>query len=308
MKKLTKREKILIYSLGCLVIVLFGLYFVVFPSYARYQAVKDQVSEAQFTQESMAMAIDNISATTQIRDEANRNLDIFKIPYSQKLTNEKLDMLLTQLCMDYSLNPTVLAIESNDMAAVGAFTANMANVESTGGSRTDSTTNTTTSPSTTSPATSPTATSPGTTSSTVTETTTASPSTDSATTTDSTAPNSITASAAATTEESSANPETGVTDATSTETTDSGTSAETTDANTSGPETWTGVVNMEITGTQANFYRLLDAVAARSDMVVSSFAIVPEKATGTTSGTSVQKLDGGYVTINVMFTVYMVKK
>jgi hypothetical protein len=79
-----------------------------------------------------------------------------------------------------------------------------------------------------------------------------------------------------------------------------------------GPETWAGVVNMELTGTQTNFYRLLDAVAARPDMIVSTFAIAPEAAAttaGTTSTTNTTaQLNGGNISINVTFTVYMVEK
>ena len=74
---------------------------------------------------------------------------------------------------------------------------------------------------------------------------------------------------------------------------------------------------MEVTGTQANFYRLLDAVAARPDMIITAFEIRPETTTtGSTSSTSttsaaaagIAKLDSGKVAINVTFEVYMMAK
>ncbi|HAZ05883.1 MAG TPA: hypothetical protein DCY58_06020 [Acetobacterium sp.] len=66
---------------------------------------------------------------------------------------------------------------------------------------------------------------------------------------------------------------------------------------------------MELAGTQTNFYRLLDAVAARPDMVITAFAIAPEATTtaGTTA-TTVPQLNGGNISISVTFTVYMMEK
>lgn len=245
MKKLTKREKLLIYILGCALIGFFGLYFVILPSFRSYQVVNDQATEAQFTQESMTMAIDSIPAMMQVRDEATANLASLKTPFPQKLTNEGLDKLLTQLCLDYSLSPKVLSIQNNGMAGVETFTAYASEEQA---SAPDSTTTDTTTP---------------------TEGTT------------------------------------------STETPDTTASTEMTET-TGSAETWIGVVNMELTGTQSNFYRLLDAVAARPDMIISSFEIAPAAATTsgstTTGSASAAKLDGGNITINVTFMVYMMEK
>ena len=247
MKKLTKREKLLIYTLGCFLIGFFGIYFVILPSFSSFQVVNDQVSEAQFTKESMEMAIDAIPSTMQTRDDATASLATLKAPFQPKLTNEGLDMLLTQLSLDYSLSPKVLAIESNELARVATFTAYTSDEQPSASVGTEDTTLDTT------------------------------------------------ASTDATTD-------------TTTESANAAISGE-------GPETWAGVVNMELTGTQTNFYRLLDAVAARPDMIVSTFAIAPEKeittgSTSTSSSTSggVTKLDGGKISINVTFEVYMMEK
>ncbi|MDK2941795.1 MAG: hypothetical protein PWP56_1308 [Acetobacterium sp.] len=244
MKKLTKREKLLIYVFGCLLIGFFGVYFVILPSYSSFQVVNDQVAEAQFTKESMEMAIDAIPSTMQARDDATANLATLTTPFQAKLTNEGLDMLLTQLSLDYSLSPKVLAIESNELARVATFTAYTSDEQPSASVGTEDTTLDTT------------------------------------------------ASTDATTD-------------TTTESADAAISGE-------GPETWAGVVNMELTGTQTNFYRLLDAVAARPDMIISDFAIAPEAAattTGTTATTSAApKLSGGNITISVSFVVYMMEK
>ncbi len=87
-----------------------------------------------------------------------------------------------------------------------------------------------------------------------------------------------------------------------------------------GVQTWSSVVNMQLTGTQANFYRLIDGVNARPDMIISNFYIEPlvsSEAVTSTSGSSITnvvysgykpKLDGGNVIIDVTFVVYMVEK
>lgn len=249
MKKLTQREKLLIYILGCFLIGFFSLYFVMLPSYSSYQVVRDQAAEARFTQESMVMAIDSIPSTMQARDDANSELAILKAPFPQALTNEGLDMLLTQLCLDYSLSPKVLAIESNGMAGAETFVPYTSDQQASAEMGSGETT---------------------------------------------------------TTEATTTNEE-AVTDITSTETSNSLDTATATESTTNdeGIQTLIGVVNMELTGTQTNFYRLLDAVAARPDMVITAFAIAPE---ATTTATTVPQLNGGNISINVTFTVYMMEK
>lgn len=244
MKKLTKREKLLIYTLGCFLIGFFGIYFVILPSFSSFQVVNDQVTEAQFTKESMEMAIDAIPSTMQTRDDATASLATLKAPFQPKLTNEGLDMLLTQLSLDYSLSPKVLAIGSNGMAGVSTFTAYISDEQASAEVGTDNT------------------------------------AADTTTNTD--------------------------------ETADTTTDSADTDFSGGSAEALTGLVNMELTGTQTNFYRLLDAVAARPDMVVTAFAIAPEAAATTAGATAttnaVPQLNGGNITISVTFEVYMVEK
>ena len=259
MRKLTKREKLLIYVLACFLIGFFGIYFVILPSFSSFQVVNDQVMEAQFTKESMEMAIDSIPSTMQARDDATANLASLKTPFQPKLTNEGLDKLLTQLCLDYSLSPKVLAIESNELAGVETFTAYTAEQQASASVGTESTT------------------------------------------TDTVSTEDVTAAAKEAVNISN-------------ETTETTTTAESTDSEVGGEgtETWTGVVSMELTGTQTNFYRLLDAVAGRPDMIITAFAIAPEAVattTGTTATTNtVPQLNGGNITISVTFMVYMVEK
>ena len=276
MKKLTKREKLLIYLLACFLIGFFGIYFVVLPSVQGFQVVNDQAAEAQFTKESMEMAIEAIPTTMQEKAQAQANLTSSKAVYPQQLANEGLDMLLTQLCLDYSLAPKVLSVASNGVGEVLTFV-----------------------PYTSEDAASAVVGSTGTTS-----TTTATSSSEDSTTSTTTADSSET-----TTTETTESSET--TEAT--ETTDPGDGTETGAA----VRTLIGVVNMEVTGTQANFYRLLDAVAARPDMIITAFEIRPETTTtGSTSSTSttsaatagIAKLDSGKVAISVTFEVYMMAK
>lgn len=249
MKKLTKREKLLLYSLGCFLIGFFGIYFVIMPSFSSFQVVNDQVAEARFTQESMTMAIDAIPATMQARDDAIASLASLKAMFPPQKTNEQLDMLLTQLCLDYSLSPKVLTISSNGSGEVLTFVPDVSEQllsEKMEGDESN-------------------------------------PSISEI----------ITDTAAALTGEESSE------EATTTESADGST-------NTEGITAMIGVVSMELTGTQTNFYRLLDAVDARSEIIVTAFSIVPETQTASAGSTNtMSKLDGGNSVISVTFEVYM---
>jgi len=283
-KKLTQREKLLIYILICFAIVSGGIYFVAIPSYQRYSVVNDQATEAAYTQQTMAMAIDSIPATMTARDAAKAKLAVVKGPFSAHLPNEGIDALLTQLCLSYNLSPTSLTIESNAMQELLFFEAYSGDATGTGNT-TGAASSTTGSGTTT-----------GTSSTTGSNTTAGTSSTTGSNTTAGTS----STTGASTTADSS-----------------------TTTGTSTGSSTWTSVVTMELTGTQTNFYQLLDAVAARPDMIISSFTIAP--ATTTTSTSSVinsssttsttgsytgwtSVLDGGNITISVTVNVYMVDK
>jgi hypothetical protein len=80
-----------------------------------------------------------------------------------------------------------------------------------------------------------------------------------------------------------------------------------------------GVVEMELLGAQTNFYRLLDAIASRPDIVVNEFEIKPAEdlTASVNSGTTTTNisysnwspsLNGGSVSIKVRFNVLMVEK
>lgn len=268
MKKLTKREKLLIYILGCFLIGFFGIYFVILPSYSSFQVVNDQAAEAGFTKESMQMSIDAIPSTMEARDQATVTLASMKAVFPQQLPNEGLDLLLTQLCLNYSLAPKVLSVASNDVGTVLTFVPYTSDQQTTADVGTEDTP------------------------------------TDSTTTTTETATNNSDTTDPANTAASDP-------DATADATTDTMAASEAAD-------TLIGVVNMELTGTQANFYRLLDAIATRPDIIVTAFEISPDTATSgsissTTSSSSsnttgIKKLDSGQVAINVTFEVYMMAK
>jgi hypothetical protein len=303
MKKLTQREKLLIYILICFVIVSGGIYFVVLPSYARYAAISDQAAEAAFTQESMAMSIESIPATMTTRDEAQSKLTTLKNPFSAPLPNEGLDVLLTQLCLSCNLTPTMLSIEENAEQDVPRFVGGTTGAEAMLGSGSSTTSGSSTGSTT------------GSGSTTNSNLTTATDSSGT-TTTGNTGTSTSSSSLTGTNSTSSSGSSTG-TSSTGTSSSGSSTSNTTDESDksnqeSSGASTWTGVVTMEMTGTQADFYRLLDTVAARTDMIVADFELSPKAATTSTTTTSstaaTQGLNGGTVSIKVTFNVYMMDK
>lgn len=255
MKKLTKREKTLLYILGCFLIATAGIYLILLPAYNRYAVIHDQYLEAQSTQMSMEAAIGSIPDLETALDENRGTVLTLESSYSDPLTNEALDQLLTALCMNYSLSPQILSITSNGESTVPVFVST-------------------------------------------------------APETDIVEDNSI-----FDTEESDDVTEEDI----QAEAEDVTTADTTTDITDTGVTSLVGVVEMELLGTQTNFYRLLDAVASRPDIIVNEFEISPAEdlTANINSGTTTTNitysnwapsLDGGSVSIKVRFNVLMVEK
>ncbi|WKY47931.1 hypothetical protein Q5O24_00980 [Eubacteriaceae bacterium ES3] len=255
MKKLTKREKMLLYILSCFLIATAGIYLLLIPAYNRYSTIRDQYMEAESTQMSMEAAIGSIPDLETAIDSNRATILTLQAPYSEPLTNEALDQLITNLCMNYSLSPQVLSITANGEQTIPVFVSTEPESES---------------------------------------------SEDSSIFNDSETED-VTEEDIQTEVENNTRAET------------------TTDTTASGVTGLVGVVEMELTGTQNNFYRLLDAVSSRSDIVVSEFEITPSGDLGSSvdSGTTTtnisysnwsQSLDGGAVSIKARFNVYMVER
>lgn len=234
MKKLTKREKVLIYILICFGLLMGGFYLVVFPSFEKYQALSSQLSEAQFQQTTMASAIENVPLVMQARDEGNVKLNGLKGTFSAHLPNQGLDTLITKLCMDYNLKPKVLTVSMNAWEPVPTFVEAPLVYQTNAGQAVKGGN---------------------------TQTTTENP-----------------------TENHTEN------------------NSKTTTAASGSTPAWTGVVTMKLTGAQFDFQRLVAAVDARTDMIISAFKVTPDGSLQ--MGTTVSD----NTTINVTFTVYMVDK
>ncbi len=122
MRSLTKREKVLIFFVLCLLLIVGGLYLIVLPNLETYSTLSDQVATAEIQQQQMTAAIESMPDLTAARDSAAANLAALKGQYPQHLPNEGLDSLLTRLCLEYNLSPHTLLIGTNAYAGVPVFT------------------------------------------------------------------------------------------------------------------------------------------------------------------------------------------
>lgn len=263
MKKLTRREKLLIYILGCFLIATAGIYLLLLPGYARYSEVKDQYDEAKYTQTTMAAAIETIPDLEMTKGEGLLTIVQKQEAFSDRLTNEGLDKVLTPLCLSYQLSPRRLSILSNGYAKIQVFKPGVSSDEEISDE----------------------------------EMVGLIDELDSLKDIDST------------------QEEVDQVDSPSEET-----APVEGDASEAGISILTGVVELELKGTQANFYRLLDAVASRPDLVIESFEITPVSTKNSetiNSGTTttdisysnwVETLEGGESEIKVTFNLYMVEK
>lgn len=119
--KFTKREKVLIYGLLVIGLVMGGIYLLVIPSYEKYQSLDTQLSETEFKEVEMRMAIEGVPSTITQKEAATAKLGELKAGFQAHLPNEGLDLLLGQLCLYYSLSPESLSISQNAWQEVPPF-------------------------------------------------------------------------------------------------------------------------------------------------------------------------------------------
>lgn len=264
MKKLTKREKILIYILSCFLILTAGIYFILLPSYNRYAEVKNQYDEAKYTQTTMEAAIQSISALETAKAEGVVKITEKQGLFSDRLTNEGLDKVLTPLCLSFQLSPKRLSVVSNGYTGIEIFKAMMPAAD--GGMDDDMV-------------------------------------------------------AVLDELEDIAAIDSDETEASTSESEEAVNSEETMPTEPGeGIPVLVGVVELELKGTQRNFYRLMDTVASRPDLVIASFDLSPvaeQKSETIRSGTTtteisysnwIQPLRGGESAIRVTFNLFMIEK
>lgn len=118
MRKLTRREIILLYILVCLVIVVFGWMILAMPALEKANTSKNEAIQAQSDLTSLKI---NQSSLQDLQDQSDNlilELNGLIQKYATSKANEEIDKQLTTLAQKYYLQPADLEISERKRVAI----------------------------------------------------------------------------------------------------------------------------------------------------------------------------------------------
>lgn len=115
----TKREKVLLYLLGIIIILSVGVCLMLKPAAAKHDEVNETLLEKQQEQQEMVLAISTLEATKDKIKETKANINDIRPKFNAILVNEDIDSLITGLIVDCGLKPVSLSISSENQTEDG---------------------------------------------------------------------------------------------------------------------------------------------------------------------------------------------
>lgn len=119
----TKREKVLLYLLGIIIILSVGVCLMLKPAAAKHDEVNETLIEKQQEQQEMVLAISTLEATKDKIKETKANINDIRPKFNAILVNEDIDSLITGLIVDCGLKPVSLSISSENQTEDGTQAA-----------------------------------------------------------------------------------------------------------------------------------------------------------------------------------------
>ena len=119
----TKREKVLLYLLGIIIILSVGVCLMLKPAAAKHDEVNETLIEKQQEQQEMVLAISTLEATKDKIKETKANINDIRPWFNAILVNEDIDSLITGLIVDCGLKPVSLSISSENQTEDGTQAA-----------------------------------------------------------------------------------------------------------------------------------------------------------------------------------------
>ena len=108
--KFTKREKVLLYMLLCVLLIVGSIFFLILPSYEKYNDLKASHQTAELElQSARASIIDYTDLDKQIKQTAKELKNIKKKFYAE-MKKEEVDSLITNLVIEHGLTPSSLSV------------------------------------------------------------------------------------------------------------------------------------------------------------------------------------------------------
>ncbi|MEG0754339.1 MAG: hypothetical protein RR461_10930, partial [Angelakisella sp.] len=107
---LSKREKRLLYCLGCVVIVAIGMYLFIFPAMNTYAALSEQLSALGAQQMTRAEAIANMNGLDADVRDMKKDIERIRARYDSSMFSETLDRQITNLLRQHNGRPVSLIL------------------------------------------------------------------------------------------------------------------------------------------------------------------------------------------------------
>lgn len=121
--KLTKREKMLLYVLLFIMIVMGGWFLLLEPSLKQRAASDLKLAEKQTTLISTKGMYENYRSAKEALEEENKTFTEATTGFSKVLNNEDIDKKLTRLAILHSLRPVSLSIGETQDASLQVYNA-----------------------------------------------------------------------------------------------------------------------------------------------------------------------------------------
>lgn len=110
LKKLSKREQVLVWVLICLMVFYVSFSFVLIPIYRQAAEKSDQISQLQLEKESVEQKLKSRPGLEESFQTIKKEYDKNQALFVDTLSNEELDKLITGLCLEQGLKPTSLGM------------------------------------------------------------------------------------------------------------------------------------------------------------------------------------------------------
>lgn len=119
--KLTKREKILLYFLGCFSLIMIGLFLLVFPTLDKKNDAMNELMASQNRLSKLESTIAQYGDLDNAIAEANSNIEQIEAKFYDPMPNEDVDALLKSKLLLHNMVPLSLNISVSQEQTLKAY-------------------------------------------------------------------------------------------------------------------------------------------------------------------------------------------
>jgi len=105
---LSKREKVLLFTVGLVAILYFSIQFAILPLATRYTDGINERNQLTAEKEAHQLEAATLPSLRERNAEAHTNFEELTSGYPKQMPNEEIDSILTTMCTGYSLSPNSL--------------------------------------------------------------------------------------------------------------------------------------------------------------------------------------------------------